>query len=73
MYTEEITTETLPARKKDFLHKTSKQPEKIETDAKPSIKMGYGECSVSGCNCRAYMGNADTCENCGHNKDLHRY
>ena len=39
MYTEEITTETFPARKKDFLHKTSKQPQKIEKDAKPLIKM----------------------------------
>ncbi|NOT52428.1 MAG: hypothetical protein HOP10_14250 [Chitinophagaceae bacterium] len=73
MYTEEMSTELLPVKEKTKLHKHSKQPEKIITDHTHSITMGYGECSVSGCNCRAYMGNADTCENCGHNKDLHRY
>ena len=32
---------------------------------------GYGECSVSGCNCKAYMGQDDTCSNCGHSFKLH--
>jgi hypothetical protein len=32
---------------------------------------GYGECSVSGCNCKAYMGENDTCNNCGHSFKLH--
>ncbi len=32
---------------------------------------GYGECSVSGCNCKAYMGNDQTCSNCGHSFQLH--
>lgn len=73
MYTEEIVTETLPGKQKEHLHKPSRLPQIKETETESVITMGYGECSVSGCNCRAYMGNADTCENCGHNKDLHRY
>ncbi|WP_158225000.1 hypothetical protein [Brunnivagina elsteri] len=32
---------------------------------------GYGACSVSGCYCQAYEGNANTCENCGHNYQRH--
>jgi hypothetical protein len=32
---------------------------------------GYGACSVSGCNCQAYMGSDNTCANCGHNYSLH--
>ena len=32
---------------------------------------GYGECSVSGCNCKAYMGQDETCSNCGHSFKLH--
>jgi hypothetical protein len=32
---------------------------------------GYGECSVYGCNCKAYMGENDTCNNCGHSFKLH--
>ena len=34
-------------------------------------RAGYGECSVSGCNCKAYMGNDQTCSNCGHSFQLH--
>lgn len=32
---------------------------------------GYGACSVSGCNCRAFEGSDYTCSNCGHNYDRH--
>jgi hypothetical protein len=32
---------------------------------------GWGACSVNGCHCQAYMGNDDTCQNCGHNYSLH--
>jgi hypothetical protein len=32
---------------------------------------GYGECSVSGCNCKNYMGSDNTCSNCGHSFQLH--
>jgi len=33
--------------------------------------MGYGRCSVSGCNCPAFMGSDQLCQNCGHNYNLH--
>jgi hypothetical protein len=36
-----------------------------------SARAGYGECSVSGCNCKNYMGNDNTCSNCGHSFQLH--
>jgi hypothetical protein len=32
---------------------------------------GYGACSSSGCNCKAYGGSGDTCSNCGHNYATH--
>jgi len=32
---------------------------------------GWGRCSISGCNCPAYQGNADLCGNCGHNYASH--
>jgi hypothetical protein len=32
---------------------------------------GYGACSSSGCNCKQYEGNANTCGNCGHSYDRH--
>jgi len=35
------------------------------------LRAGYGRCSVSGCNCPSYMGQAELCENCGHRYDLH--
>jgi translation initiation factor 2 gamma subunit (eIF-2gamma) len=73
MFTEDTLTQAAPALRKNNLQKRTKSIEKIEMEKKPHIHMGYGECSVSGCNCRAYMGSADTCENCGHNKELHRY
>jgi len=37
----------------------------------PDMRCGYGACSVSGCNCPAYMGNDNTCSNCGHNYQSH--
>ncbi len=27
---------------------------------------GFGRCSESGCNCKAFKGRGDTCGNCGH-------
>ncbi len=36
-----------------------------------SARAGYGECSVSGCNCKNYMGSDNTCSNCGHSFQLH--
>jgi hypothetical protein len=36
-----------------------------------NARAGYGECSVSGCNCKHYMGNDQTCSNCGHSFQLH--
>jgi hypothetical protein len=36
-----------------------------------SARAGYGECSVSGCNCKNYMGSDNTCTNCGHSFQLH--
>ncbi|HEV2286785.1 MAG TPA: hypothetical protein VGR80_12135 [Steroidobacteraceae bacterium] len=35
------------------------------------LRAGYGRCSVSGCTCPAYMGQAELCGNCGHNYSLH--
>lgn len=52
----------------------SKQPiQRIQVGdvLKTEIVNGYGACSVSGCNCQSYMGNDDTCQNCGHNYSLH--
>lgn len=73
MFREDTLTETAPILSKNNLQRRTKQTDKKEMLKKPEIIMGYGECSVSGCNCRAYMGSADTCENCGHGKHLHRY
>lgn len=69
----ETMTETMPARQKDGLRKTSTQQAITElTAAKPDITMHRGECSL--CNCKAYV-NVDVgiCENCGHHYDSHRY
>ena len=37
-------------------------------DNEVSVCSGVGACSKSGCNCKGYEGNADTCANpgCGH-------
>jgi len=32
---------------------------------------GWGACSVKWCNCQEYVGNDETCQNCGHNYKLH--
>jgi hypothetical protein len=32
---------------------------------------GYGACSISGCPCKGYMGNAQLCQNCGHQYGAH--
>lgn len=34
-------------------------------------RAGYGQCSVYGCNCQAYVGSGNTCENCGHAYSSH--
>lgn len=44
---------------------------KPKSRKKKALKMGFGACSYSGCNCTSYMGSADTCANCGHNYNLH--
>ncbi len=36
-----------------------------------SPRCGYGKCSIGGCYCGSYAGNADTCSNCGHNYQAH--
>jgi translation initiation factor 2 gamma subunit (eIF-2gamma) len=71
MYKEETLTQTAPTQRKNNLRRRTKHTDKKEIEKKPGIKMGYGACSVSGCNCKSYMGSADTCENCGHNYGLH--
>lgn len=37
----------------------------------PEMRCGYGVCSISGCHCQGYMGNDNTCSNCGHNYGSH--
>ncbi len=70
----ETMTETLPVKQKDLLRKTPPHQHITSVAAKPDITMHRGECSVSGCNCRGYVGaNVGTCENCGHHYDSHRY
>jgi hypothetical protein len=32
---------------------------------------GYGQCSVSGCPCRGFMGSGGLCGNCGHQYGAH--
>lgn len=32
---------------------------------------GYGQCSISGCPCRAFMGSGGLCANCGHQYGVH--
>jgi hypothetical protein len=32
---------------------------------------GYGKCGRSGCYCRAFEGNGNTCSNCGHAYSAH--
>ncbi len=46
---------------------------RISTMDEPALRkfMGFGKCSVSGCNCPAFTGNADLCGNCGHNYAAH--
>jgi len=36
-----------------------------------NVERGWGACSSSGCNCKAFTGSADTCGNCGHNYATH--
>lgn len=36
-----------------------------------SAHAGYGNCSSSGCPCRAYAGNQQLCQNCGHQYGAH--
>lgn len=71
MNKEDILKEASPTQIKKNLKKGTHHTYKIGTDKKPEVKMGPGACSVSGCNCQSYMGNADTCQNCGHNWSLH--
>jgi hypothetical protein len=71
MFKEEVLTETAPKLRNNNLRRRTKQTVKKEMEKKPAIHMGYGACSVSGCNCQSYMGSADTCQNCGHNYGLH--
>lgn len=44
--------------------KRPKDSEKLEQ----MIRMGYGECSISGCPCRSYKDTygSELCNNCGH-------
>lgn len=73
MYTETI-TEAIPVEQKKFSVKTKAHQEVITFSTKKDITMHRGECSVSGCYCRQYVGvNVGTCENCGHHYDSHRY
>jgi hypothetical protein len=71
MFTEDTLTGTAPTKRKNNLRRRTKHTDKIEIEKKPGIHMGPGACSVSGCNCQAYMGSGTTCENCGHNWSLH--
>ncbi len=32
---------------------------------------GYGQCSISGCPCRGFMGSGGLCTNCGHQYGAH--
>jgi hypothetical protein len=44
---------------------------KAEQTPAPHHKCGYGACSISGCYCQSYSGQAYTCANCGHNYASH--
>ncbi|OWY19013.1 hypothetical protein C7N43_23960 [Sphingobacteriales bacterium UPWRP_1] len=44
---------------------------KLGNVLKIEIINGWGACSVNGCHCQSYMGNDNTCQNCGHNYTLH--
>jgi hypothetical protein len=35
------------------------------------VQAGYGNCTVSGCECPAFMGEDQLCGNCGHNYEFH--
>ncbi len=37
----------------------------------PAVQDGYGACSLRGCNCPSYTGQADLCGNCGHKYSDH--
>lgn len=39
--------------------------------AASAAQAGYGACSISGCPCKAYAGNAQLCQNCGHQYGAH--
>lgn len=41
------------------------------TDDRAEYRCGFGECTVSGCICSAFMGSGDLCENCTHNFSFH--
>jgi hypothetical protein len=45
----------------------------VEKDHKHAAehRCGYGACSISGCYCQSYSGQAYTCANCGHNYASH--
>lgn len=65
---------TAPQKNRKVLYHVSKLPvQKIQLGqiVKIDIVNGWGACSVNGCYCQSYMGNADTCQNCGHNYSLH--
>lgn len=68
MYTEDTITQTKPLKEKMMetglmhLHESNK---------KPGVEMGYGNCTHNGCICPAFDGNGELCGNCGHNYSYH--
>ena len=42
-----------------------------ESNKKPGVEMGYGNCTHNGCICPAFDGNGELCGNCGHNYSYH--
>jgi hypothetical protein len=48
-------------------------PGREDADDRAEVRLGYGACSVSGCNCQGYQGSGSTCANagCGHSYTDH--
>jgi hypothetical protein len=47
------------------------QPSRAAGRVERPLHEGYGQCSISGCPCRAYTGSGWNCDNCGHKYESH--
>jgi hypothetical protein len=44
---------------------------RVKNQEATEVQAGYGTCTVTGCDCPAFMGQDQLCGNCGHNYEMH--